>query len=1023
MRGRHLRRAVLVCFTFLGAAGLDAGALAAPALSANKAEYDRGEPIQITFSGGPGNALDWVGIYKQGQTPGQVGSTLWYYVGGSKSGGAALSSGTLTFAAGSGSWPLGAGQWTAFFLENDGYTILASTSFGVRRGQQSVLSTTKTVYAPGEPIVASFSDGPGNATDWVGIYPDNVAPGSVGATLWYYVDGSKTAGAAYTHGTLTFASGSGTWPLPPGRWKAFFLANDGYSVLAYAPFWVGSENATALTPNGWLLAPAGKQSVVGSGPLAMVLTPDGSQLVVANGGYDHQSLMLVDAHSGRVLQTLPGIPDDQGGLYVGLVLTRDGRRVYASDGSNDAIRVFTLSGGKLVEGDPISLPAGTWPAGLALSSDGSRLLVAANLADALLVVDTASRKLLGAGPAGHLPYGVALSRDGKRAFVTNWGTNTVTASDPKTGAPLKTITVGSHPSALLQHPARDELYVADTDSDQISVLDSRSSRVLRTISLRPWRDAPVGASPNALALSPDGRRLFVANAGDNDVAQIRLASAEGKDRRGDRVEGLIPSAWFPAGLAVGPSGRTLFVLNMKGLGTGPVAADAYIADQLVGTLSRIEVPDEDTLERYTEQVVRNNHFPGDTDAREEQDDEEHHDDRRERGGVIPRKLGDSSPIEHVIYVMRENRTYDQVLGDLGRGNGDPSLTLFGEDVTPNAHALSRQFVTFDNFYCDGEVSADGWVWSNNAFANTYNQKNWPLDYGWAGRLYDFGGFGNDETAGFPSDDPTRSFLWDRLAEKGISYRNYGFFRDDVNEPLTPSIPGLQGKTDLAYSGYDLSLPDVERLKEWLREFGEFEKQGAMPTVQFVYLPRDHTVGTATGAYSPKAMVADNDLALGQLVAAVSHSRFWKNTAIFVIEDDAQDGPDHVDGHRTVALAISPYTQTGTVDSTRYSTVSMLRTMELIVGVEPLTQFDALARPMRKAFTRRPDFRPFDVRTPTVSLTELNRPDAPLAAEMARMDFSRPDAADHRLLNEAIWQSVRGRGQRMPAVRNPVAVRE
>jgi len=1023
MRARHLLGAVLAWFTAFGAAGLDARALAAPALSAEKTTYDRGEPIRITFSGGPGNSKDWVGIYKQGQTPGQVGSTLWYYVGGSKTPGAAPTSGTLTFADGSGSWPLGAGQWTAFFLENDGYTILASTSFSVRRGQQSVLSTSKSIYPPGEPIVASFSDGPGNATDWVGIYPDGTTPGSLGSTLWYYVGGSKTPGAAYTSGTLTFAAGSGAWPLAPGRWKAFFLANDGYSVLAYAAFWVGEEKPRTLTSNGWLIAPAGKQSLVGSGPLALTLTPDGSQLLVANGGYDHHSLMLIDPRSRQVLQTVPGIPDDQGSHYLGLVVSRDGKQVYASDGTNDAIRVFALGGGKLVEGDPINLPAGTWPAGLALSADDKRLLVAGNLADQLLVVDLGARKVVGAGPVGHLPYGIALSRDGKRAFVSNWGGNTVTVSDPVTGGPLKTLTVGLHPSALLQHPSRDELYVADTDSDEISVVDSRSNRVLRSISLRPWPGAPMGASPNGLALSRDGRTLYVANAGDNDLAQIRLGTP-GKGR--DRVEGLIPTAWFPSGVAIDPSGSTLFVINMKGVGVGPVAEGAYIADQLVGTLSRIDVPDEERLERYTEQVIRNNRFPGELAERE---DDHHGDGHEDHGEVIPLRPGDPSPIKHVIYVLKENRTYDQVLGDLGRGNGDPSLAIFGERVTPNQHALARQFVTFDNFYCDGEVSADGWAWSNNGFANTYNQKNWPLDYGWAGRLYDFGGFENDETAGLPGPDPFHSFLWDRLADKGISYRNYGFFLDGLRgtPPMQPgiptSMPGLEGHTDMLYSGWDLDYPDVERLKEWLREFAGFEKTGSMPTVQFVYLPRDHTVGTATGAFSPQAMVADNDQALGTLVETVSHSRFWKDTAIFVIEDDAQDGPDHVDGHRTVALAISPYTQTGKVDSTRYSTVSMLRTMELIVGAEPLTQFDALARPMRKAFTRRPDFRSFDALSPKVSLTEINAPDAPLAAEMRRMDFTRPDAADRHLLNEAIWQSVRGRGHRMPAVRNAVAVRE
>jgi YVTN family beta-propeller protein len=998
-------------------AGLAAVPARAATLTASNSSYARGETIAITFDGGPGNATDWVGIYRQDQTPGQVASTLWYYVGGGKTPGAPLPSGTLLFGSGSGTWPLGAGTWAAYLLASDGYEVLASTTFTVSRGDPSTLSTSKTIYRPGEPIVVSFAQGPGNPTDWVGVYPDGVQPGTVASTVWLYVGGSQTPGSGLRNGTLTLGPGaSPTWPLPPGRWRAFLLADDGYVVLAYASFWVGDEDATALTPGGWLIAPAGRQSVVGPGPLAIAVTPDGARLLVANGGYDHHSLMLVDARDGHVLQTLPGIPDGDGSFYVGLTLSADGSTAYASDGAGDAVRVFHVEPDQVVEADRIPLPAGTWPAGLALSADGRRLLVAGNLSDQLLVVDLAARAVTAAGPVGHRPYGVALSRDGRRAFVSSWGGHTVSMVDARTAGAKATVEVGSHPSALLQHPGRDELYVAVTDADEIAVLDSRSGRRVRTLSLRPWPGAPVGASPDALALSPDGDTLYVANAGDNDVAVVALAQPGRAPR--ERVAGLLPTGWFPSGLALDPAGRTLYVLNMKGLGPGPVAPGGYIADQLVGTLSRIPVPDERALAAQTARVIRNDRFPGGGPG----------------GGpsleqALGLRPGVVNPIRHVIYVLKENRTYDQVLGDLGRGNGDPTLTLFGEAVTPNHHELARRFVTLDNFYCEGEVSADGWIWSNAASANTYNQKNWPLDYGWAGRLYDFGGFGDDESAGLPGVDPLRAFLWDRLAEAGISYRNYGFFLNGLtgDPPAQPglpaSMPGLEGHTDLLYSGWDLDLPDVERLKEWQRELGEFEAAGEMPAVQFVYLPRDHTVGTATGAFSPAAMVADNDLALGRLVEAVSHSRFWASTVIFVVEDDAQDGPDHVDGHRTVALVVSPWTQSGTVDSTRYSTVSMLRTIEELLGLPPLTQYDALARPMARSFTARPSFRPYDARTPAVSLAARNAPDAPLATESRRLDFSRPDAADRRVLNRAIWQSVKGKGAPMPSPRTAVAVRE
>jgi hypothetical protein len=382
------------------------------------------------------------------------------------------------------------------------------------------------------------------------------------------------------------------------------------------------------------------------------------------------------------------------------------------------------------------------------------------------------------------------------------------------------------------------------------------------------------------------------------------------------------------------------------------------------------------------------------------------------GSVIPPTPGGQTPLTHVIYVMRENRTYDQVLGDLGRGNGDPSLAIFGQSVTPNAHALAQRFVTFDNFYADAEVSADGWSWSNGANANTYNQKNWPLDYGGYARPYDFGGFGNNETAGQPGARPGASYLWDELAAAGVTYENFGFFVDNPVD-LQPSMPGLIGHTDMQYPGWDLSTPDQTRIDRWLSVFHGYQASGTMPTAQFVYLPSDHTFDTTPGARRPTAYVADNDLALGRLVDAVSHSQFWANTAIFVVEDDAQDGPDHVDGHRTVALVISPYTQTGTVDSTLYSTVSMLKTMELILGVGPMSQFDAAATPMSAAFSSTPNLRPYTALMPGVSLWATNGPNAPMAALSASWNFSQPDTQPMRLANEAVWQSVRGIHRHMP----------
>jgi hypothetical protein len=370
-------------------------------------------------------------------------------------------------------------------------------------------------------------------------------------------------------------------------------------------------------------------------------------------------------------------------------------------------------------------------------------------------------------------------------------------------------------------------------------------------------------------------------------------------------------------------------------------------------------------------------------------------------------------MKHAIYVIRENRTYDQVLGSLGRGNGDASLDLFDDASAPNTRELARRFVTLDNFYADAEVSADGWNWSTAAEANTYVQKTWPANYSSGrNRLYDFEG-GNLATA--PGRITEKSYLWDWLDAAGIVYRNYGFWIAGPGK-VASTAPGLAAHTDLDYPGYDLGTSDQTRIDAWLTEFQQFQADGSLPAVQLIRLPNDHTAGTRPGSPTPRAYMADNDLALGRLVEAVSHSAFWPETAIFVVEDDAQNGPDHVDAHRTVALVISPFSQIGTVDSTFYSTSSLLRTIELIVGLAPMTQFDAAATPMLGSFTDTPQLQSYTALVPSQPLDELNSALSPRAAESEAMDFTAEDRAPEVALNEAIWQSVRGADSPMPAAR-------
>ncbi|MCZ8512179.1 bifunctional YncE family protein/alkaline phosphatase family protein [Paenibacillus filicis] len=776
--------------------------------------------------------------------------------------------------------------------------------------------------------------------------------------------------------------------------------------------------------NGWTLTPAGEQVKLGDRPYGMTMSPDGQTLLISNNGQSTQSIMVVDRKSGKVIQTIPYKAPEA--LFLGVVYSPDGKKVYASGGGNNKIRVYDVQGQQLSETAPILMPAtdangkkmNTFPAGLAISSDGKTLYAANNLHDSMSIIDLPSGSVKKTIQVGHNPYLVTLSKDGATAYVSNWGGTTVSVIDTASAAVSGTIEVGAHPSAMRLNPVRNELYVANTDSDTVSVIDTAKNQVARTIELAPYKGAKEGSSPDALTVSPDGNSLYVANAGNNDVVVIRLAK-DGEDNKQDKIEGMIPTAWYPTGIEVSQDGKQLYVANSKGYGAGPnpngsnpydknpTPADQYSGSMEIGTLSIIDVPAANELAHYTKQVVGNNGF----DERDKVRTVKGSNDQQ----VIPRHVGDPSPIKHVIYVVRENRTYDQVLGSLGKGNGDPNLNLFGEESAPNTRQLARQFVTLDNFFADGEVSSDGWNWTVAGMANTYVQKTWPANYSGRNRIKDTYA---DNISSIPNGNFENAYIWDRLAQNNISYRNYGFYAYP-GYYLPSSLPGLIQHSDTAYPPYDMKVKDQVRVDEWLKEFKTYESNDNLPTVQLVRLPIDHTVGTSVGQPTPKAMMADNDLALGRLVDTVSKSKYWKDTAIFVVEDDAQDGSDHVDAHRTVALVISPYTQTGNVDSTHYTTTSMLRSMELIVGVPPLTQFDASALPMFNAFTDKPNFKTYDAITPKQSLDEVNKPNAPLAAESSAMDFSVEDRAPAQRLNLAIWQSVKGAGSQMPEVKSSI----
>jgi YVTN family beta-propeller protein len=812
---------------------------------------------------------------------------------------------------------------------------------------------------------------------------------------------------------------------------AMAVSGVAYAALADRQHAGPQGDGTAYTPTGWHVTPAGRQVTLGERPYGLALSPDGRHALVSNDGVGIQSVQLVDVNTGTVSSEID-YPAPEA-VYLGVAWASDGRRAYVSGGQNDQVRVYDVTGGKLAERAPLTLSTqGTatvsFAAGLALSKDDKTLYVADHLGNAVSVLDVATGhetriplsgtactlNAFGSDPSNgtacEFAYGVVLSPDGGTAYVSSWGKDYISTIDTHTARLTGRLKVGVHPSAMLVNAARGELYVANTESDSISVLDLTSGAALRTVSLSPFAGAQPGTQPNALATSPDGQTLYVANAGNNDVDVVRL----GRRRGGDRVLGLIPTAWYPTGVAVTPDGGRLVVANGKGLGAGPNPGgpntiDQYIGSMIKGTMSIIKTPNRERLAGYTRQVQANGGF-GDL-ART----------AAVRQHVVPvTASGDGrqhGPIKHVIYVVNENRTYDQVLGDLGKGNGDPSLALFGKTVTPNHHALASRFATLDNLFAAGEVSDDGWEWTVGGNAATLDVKTQPTLYGGRGHFY-IGEGGSLGAA--PSPDPKNAYIWGRLDRARLSYRNFGFWATDTPPVDIYNEPTLNANTNHDYAGFNMNIPDQSRFDVWLKEFEGYRKAGRMPTAQFIKFPRDHTAGTSPGANTPRAMVADSDYALGKLVDTVSHSAFWKDTAIFVIEDDAQDGPDHVDAHRVLAQVISPYTQTGRVDSTFYSSMSMLRTMELILGVKPMTQFDAAATPLIDSFTDRPNFAPFTAQKPQVDLNEVNPPNAPLAAQSAAMDFTREDRAPRAVLNQAIWQSVKGAGSRMPAPHNGLA---
>ncbi|HAM71820.1 MAG TPA: hypothetical protein DCM86_09275 [Verrucomicrobiales bacterium] len=807
------------------------------------------------------------------------------------------------------------------------------------------------------------------------------------------------------------------------------------------------SDGSVLLPNQWSLRPVGAQVSVGDFPVNIAIHPNGEHAAVLHSGHGQHEIVILELKGGTVVSRLPVAE-----AFYGIAFTPDGSQLVASGASHEELHLLRFHKGLIQEHDTLGLrdpKERSIPAGIAIDHTGRRAFVANLLGHRISVVDLESRSnrtevLLASEPLAKAmrdeaaarsededsitkraealldltnaeapyPYTLVLDEARHRLYVSLWAQAAIQVIDLKSMQPLERWATEEHPNEMVLTKSGRHLVVANANRNTASVIDTATGRTVEKLVAELVPNAPPGSTPNSLALSPDEKLLFVANANINAVAVFDFTTP-GRSRS----LGFIPVGWYPTSVRVTPDGKKLLVANGKGQtsrsnrhgprpgGDPPATVKEYIGGLLLGTVSLIDLPTGDKLEE-TLKLWTARTYAGMPAAATSAPP------ALAAGHPIPARIGLPTPIQHVVYIIKENRTYDQVLGDMPQGRGDPTLCLFPESVTPNHHKLAREFVLLDNFYVESEVSADGHEWTVGAYATDFVEKLWPMSYGHNQlKKYTYPAEGNFQIA-----IPAGGYLWDCAREAGVTYRSYGEFVSNAKtntQPATSRVAALRDHFDPWYRSFDMDYPDAKRADRFLSELRRFEGLGEMPRLQILRLPNDHTAGASEGKPTPTAYVADNDAALGRVVEGITRSRFWATTAIFIVEDDAQNGPDHIDAHRTIAYALSPYIRRGSVDSTMYSTASMLRTIELILGMRPMSQFDALARPMFHCFVPTPDLRPYEAVGPKVDLHEKNTKHAWGARESGRMNFAREDAADDLRLNEIVWRSVKGPRSPMP----------
>ncbi|PWJ58680.1 YVTN family beta-propeller protein [Dyadobacter jejuensis] len=782
------------------------------------------------------------------------------------------------------------------------------------------------------------------------------------------------------------------------------------------PLYTQLKGKSVHLPNGWSLTPVGRSLDLDDLPLNLVVSPSQKYLAVTNNGQAIQSITLIDAKNETILDSQPIAK-----AYVGLSFNHDDTRLYASGGNDNRIIVYSVADKKLQKTDSIVLgkpwPNKISPTGLVVDEGQERLYVVTKEDSSLYICSTTTKKVLKKVKLKAEAYGCVLSPTQQELYISLWGGAAIAVYDLKSGRLSHHIPTDKNPNDMVVTKDGKYLYVAHGNDNTVSVIDLHHKKIAETLTTSLYPEAPVGSTPNAVALNAEEDVLYIANADNNCLAVFDI-SEKGRSRS----IGFIPTGWYPT--AVKTIGNRLFVTNGKGFsskanpkGPNPSLAkvpmdkgpnpqaytgrEEYIGGLFKGTLSIIDRPDQATMDTYSRLVYSNTPYTKSKELKAE----------GEKGNPIPMEVGASSPIKHVFYIVKENRTYDQVLGDMKEGNGDPSLCLFPEKVTPNQHALAREFVLLDNFYVDAEVSADGHNWSSAAYANDYVEKSWVTSYGGRGGTYDYEG--SREIA-----HPRDGFIWDHCKRAGISYRTYGWFV--AGEKAT--IASLNEHYAPSFKGYNLGYMDIDRQKAWEADFDSLLAVGAVPALTTVRFGNDHTSGASVGKPTPYAAVADNDLAVGRFVEHLSKSKIWKESVVFILEDDAQNGPDHVDAHRSIAFVAGGYVKRNFVDHTMYSTSGMLRTIELILGLKPMSQYDAAARPMWRCFQATPNTTPFEAKEPGVDLYQKNVAVNKNSKRSDSFDLSQPDAIDDYVFSEIVWQTVKGENSVMPAPRRGAFVR-